>query len=234
LEECEIFGNTYSGIEIADQGDAYVIKSKLHQGTSVGITAWRNGSVTVEESLIFENTTMGLLLAGAGRAVVRKSVFRANGYAGIEMANGSDPQIDGCQIFGGRGTGMFFHDNAKGRVDDCSIFGNLNANVVITSGSNPEIHNSRFSESGQAGLLISGGLGTIADCKILNNYVGVEIKENGAPTIQHCQINANRSQGLTAESDSAGSVTASDLSRNSGGPWKIGSGSQLIRNQNVE
>src|SRR5262249_16586162 len=95
-------------------------------------------------------------------------------------------------------------------------------------------HNSRFSESGQAGLLISGGLGIITDCKIVNNYVGVEIKENGAPTIQHCQINANRSQGLLAESASAGSITSSDLSRNSGGPWKIETASQLARKQNVE
>ena len=234
VEECEIFGNAYSGIEVADQGDAYVVKSKLHHGKSVGITAWRNGSVTVEESLIFENAATGLLFRGAGRTVVRKSVFRANSYSGIEVANGSDPQIDHCQIFGGRGTGISFHENAKGRVEDCSIFGNMNANVAITSGSNPEIHNSRFSESGQAGLLISGGLGIITDCKIVNNYVGVEIKENGAPTIQHCQINANRSQGLLAESASAGSITSSDLSRNSGGPWKIESGSQLVRNHNVE
>lgn len=235
LEECEVFGNAYSGIEIADQADALVLKSKVHHGQSVGITVWRQSSATVEESLIFENASMGMLMVATRNVVVRKSVFRANTPLGIQVESGSDPLIEQCQIYGGRGGGLLFHDRAKGRVEDCAVFGHMNANVVIMTGSNPQIRKSRFSESGQAGLLVhEGGLGLIEECKISNNYVGVEIKGSSSPTIQHCQINANRSQGLTAESASAGSITGSDLTRNSSGPWKIENGSRLTREQNVQ
>lgn len=235
LEECEVFGNAYSGIEIADQADALVLKSKVHHGQSVGITVWRQSSATVEESLIFENASMGMLMVATRNAVVRKSVFRANAHVGIQVEDGSDPLIEQCQIYGGRGGGLLFHNGAKGRVEDCAVFGHMNANVVIMTGSNPQIHKSRFSESGQAGLLVQdGGLGVIEECKISNNYVGIEIKGNSAPTIQHCQINANRSQGVSAESVSAGSISGSDLTRNSSGPWKIENGSRLTREQNVQ
>jgi parallel beta-helix repeat protein len=235
LEECEIISNAYSGIEIADHANALVLKSKVHHGKSVGLTIWRQGSATVEESLIFENDSMGMLMVGAKQAVVRKSVFRANAYWGIQVESGSDPLIEECQIYGGRGGGLMFYNGAKGRVTDCAVFGHMNANVVIMTGSNPQIHKSRFSESGQAGLLVQeGGLGVIDDCTISNNYVGVEVKGNSAPIIQHCQVNANRSQGLTAETASAGSITGSDLTRNSSGPWKIENGSHLIRDQNRE
>ena len=235
LEDCEIIGNAYSGIEIADQANALVVKSKVHHGKSVGLTVWRQGSVTVEDSLIFENASMGMLMVGAKQALVRKSVFRANAYWGIQIESGSDPLIEECQIYGGRGGGLMFHNGAKGRVTDCAVFDHMNANVVIMAGSNPQIHKSRFTESRQAGLLVQeGGLGVIDDCTISNNYVGVEIKANSAPTIQHCQVNANRSQGLTAEAASAGSIKGSDLTRNSSGPWKIENGSHLIRDQNKE
>jgi len=88
----------------------------------------------------------------------------------------------------------------------------MNANVVIASGSNPQIRGTTLSESQQAGLLvIQGGQGSIEDCKIFNNYIGIEIKENSAPVVKRCHINNNRRQGVAADSSSAGSITESEL-----------------------
>jgi len=235
VEDCETFGNAKAGIEIADQGDAQVVKSKVHHGQTMGIIIWRGSTATVEDSLIYENNSTGLLVAGGSKPTIRKSTFRSHIYSAIEVRDGSNPTIEQCQIYGGRSSGIFFHDGGNGRVEECSIFGNMGANVVITSGSNPEIQNSSFSESQQAGLLVrDGGRGMIKDCRIFNNYVGVEIKENGAPSVQRCKINNNRHQGVTADGVSAGSVTASELTGNSGGAWKVDDRSQLIRSQNLE
>jgi len=235
VEDCEIFGNADSGVEISNQGDVQVIKSKSHHNQTAGIGVWLNSTAIIDESLIFENGRAGLLVTDASQPVITKTVFRANAYAGIEVESGADPQIEHCQIYGGRGSGIVFHHGAKGRVEDCSIFANMNANVVIISGSNPQIKNSQSSESGQAGLLIiEGGLGFIENCRILNNYIGVEIKDTSAPTIEHCQINGNRSQGVTAESVSSGSINASDVTGNAAGAWKIENGSRFTREHNAE
>src|SRR5205807_7650151 len=130
---------------------------------------------------------------------------------------------------------IYFHSGGNGHVDGCSIFGNMSANVVITSGSNPQIRKSNLSESGQAGLLVmEGGRGVIEDCKIFNNYVGIEIKDNGAPSVQRSKINNNRHQGVMADASSAGSVTESELNGNSGGAWKLDEGSRLSRGQNLD
>jgi parallel beta-helix repeat protein len=235
VEECEMFGNANAGIEIADQGNAQVLKSTVHHGQTTGIIIWRGSTATVEESLIYENGSTGLLVAGGSKPIIRKCIFRSHIYSAIEVKEGSDPLIEQCQIYGGRSSGIYFYNGGNGRVEECSIFGNMGANVVIASGSNPQIQKSSFSESQQAGLLVmDGGRGVIEDCKLFNNYVGIEIKENGAPSVQHCKIENNRHQGVMADAGSAGSITASDLTGNSGGAWKIDSGSRLARDQNFE
>ena len=235
VEECETFGNAKSGIEIADQGNAQVLKSKVHHGQTTGIIIWRDSTATIEESLIYENGSTGLLIAGGSKPIIRKCIFRSHIYSAIEVKDGADPRIEQCQIYGGRSSGIYFYNGGNGRVEDCSVFGNMGANVVIASGSNPQIRKTSLSESQQAGLLVTeGGRGIIEDCKIFNNYVGIEIKENGEPAIQRCKINNNRHQGVMADSASAGSITESELTGNSGGAWKIDSGSRLTRAQNLE
>jgi parallel beta-helix repeat protein len=235
VDECETFGNANSGIEIADQSDARVLKSKVHHGQTTGIVIWRDSTATIEESLIYENSSTGLLIAGGSKPIIRKCIFRSHAYSAIEVRDGSDPVIEQCQIYGGRSSGIYFYNGGNGHVEDCSIFGNMNANIVIASGSNPEIRKTSLSEGQQAGLLVTeGGRGVIEDCKISNNYVGIEIKENGEPSIQRCKINSNRHQGVMADGSSAGSITESELTGNSGGAWKIDDGSRLMRGQNLE
>jgi len=83
-------------------------------------------------------------------------------------------------------------------------------------------------------LVLDGGQGVISECEIFNNYLGIEIRENSTPSVQHCTIKNNRHQGLVADGTSAGSITGSQLAGNSGGAWKIEDGSRLVRNGNTE
>jgi parallel beta-helix repeat protein len=235
IDECDVFGNASSAIEIADQSDAQVLKTKVHNGQKAGIVVWRHSTATVEDSLIYENASTGMFIADASKPIVRRSVFRSHFYTAIDVGSGADPVFDHCQVYGGHSSGIYFHDGGNGSVDDCSIFGNANANVYIASGSNPQFRRTTLSDSQQAGVLVTeGGQGVIADCKIFNNYIGIEIKENGAPTVQHCYINNNRHQGATADSSSAGSIMQSELKGNADGAWRIESGSRLVREQNLE
>ena len=84
IEECDIFGNTLSGILIQEMGNPTIHACQVHDGEAGGIAIHTNGLGTIEACDIY-----------------------ANALAGISIKTGSNPVIQNCRIYSGKQGGVF-------------------------------------------------------------------------------------------------------------------------------
>ena len=52
LEDNEIFGNAYAGVEIKSGGNPTLRRNRIHDGKTSGILVWENGLGTLEDNEI--------------------------------------------------------------------------------------------------------------------------------------------------------------------------------------
>lgn len=259
VEDCDIFGNTYAGVEIKQGSNPVIRQCQIHDGKGGGIFVYENGQGTVEDCDIF-----------------------GNAYAGVEIKQGSSPVIRRCKIHSGKTSGIFVHENSQGMVEDCDIFGNALAGVAISAGGNPVIRQCKIHDGKEGGLRVSeNGQGTVENCEIFGNglsgviilqrgnpvirqcqirdgkqngvfvnengqgkvedcnifgnaYSGVEITQGGNPIIRQCQINQNGYEAVRVHDKGAGTVENCDLTGNARGAFDIDASSQVRKSGNKE
>jgi len=160
LEDCDIFGNAFAGVEIKTGGNPVIRRCQIHDGKVGGVYVYENGSGTLEDCDIF-----------------------GNAKAGVGIREGGNPVIRRCQIHDGKQSGVLVCENGSGTLEDCDIFGNANAGVAISEGGNPVIRrciirNSHtvwqliFSIKYKAIWVYNNGRGTVEDCDLRGNPGG--------------------------------------------------------------
>jgi parallel beta-helix repeat protein len=100
IEDCEIFGNAYSGIEIRKEGNPTIRRCKIYDGKQGGVFVLENGAGQIEDCEIFGNAYSGVEIKIGGNATIRRCMIKNNSCA------------------------IYAHDNGNATVEDCDLRGN--------------------------------------------------------------------------------------------------------------
>jgi parallel beta-helix repeat protein len=218
IENCEIFGNADSGIEISEGGNPVVQHCKIHDGKGSGVFVNKNGTGRIENCEIFGNAKAGIEISEGGNPVVQHCKIHdgksagvlvnkngtgrienceifGNALAGIQIREGGNPVVQHCQIHDSKeGGGVFVYENGTGQIENCEIFGNAYSGIAIREGGNPVVQHCKIHDGKGTGVLVyENGTGQIENCEIFGNaYSGIAISEGGNPVVQHCQIHESK------------------------------------------
>lgn len=85
-------------------------------------------------------------------------------------------------------------------------------------------------------LVYKQGKGTIEGCDIFaNENAGVQISEDGDPTVRNCKIrDSKKGCGVWAFANGRGTIEGCDLTGNAEGAWDVASGCEVTRRGNRE
>ncbi len=190
LEDCEIFANEFSGIEIKEGANPIIRRCKVYDGKSSGVYVHLKGQGILEECEMFANTLAGISIETAGNPVLRQ-----------------------CMIRDGKASGVYVYGNGQGIVEASEIFANAFAGVEIKEGGDPVIRQCNIHDGKSSGVYVySKGKGTIEECDILaNGLSGIAIEEEGNLVVRRCNIHQNQSYAISVIQNGRGTVEASNL-----------------------
>jgi F-box protein 11 len=207
LEDCDIFGNGLSAIEIKDGSTPTIQRCRVHDGKQGGIYFQEGGQGQVIDCDIYANT-----------------------LAGLEIQTGSNPTVEHCRMYGGKAGGIFVWQNGQGIINDCDVYENELAGIEIKAGGAPAISRCTVHHGRTGGLFVwQGGLGLLTDCDIsANTLAGVQISEAGNPTLRHCRICESKAGGVFVYEDGLGTLEDCDIARNALAGMEIKQGSNPL------
>jgi len=97
IENCDIFANAYSGIEIKEGGNPIVRNCKIHDGKGSGVFVNQNGTGRIEDCDIFANAYSGIAIKEGGNPIVRNSLIKQNREAVRVYKNGAG-SVENCDL----------------------------------------------------------------------------------------------------------------------------------------
>ncbi|MEN8221558.1 MAG: right-handed parallel beta-helix repeat-containing protein [Pseudomonadota bacterium] len=104
IENCEIFGNAKSGIQISEGSNPVVQHCKIQDGKGSGVLVNKNGTGQIENCDIFGNALNGIEIKEGGNPVVQKCTIKQNAYRAVYVHDNGAGTIENCDL----------RDNAKG------------------------------------------------------------------------------------------------------------------------
>jgi parallel beta-helix repeat protein len=150
VEDCEIFANALSGLEIKEGANPVIRRCKIHDAQQDGILVHKNAQGTVEDCEISHNA-----------------------LGGVEIRENANPVIRRCKIHDGKTGGIYVHKNGQGTVEDCEISSNAYSGVEIKDGGNPVIRRSKINGNTYNGVYAHDKAnGTIENCDVTGNFRG--------------------------------------------------------------
>lgn len=221
LEDCDIFANTSAGIAIIEESNPIIRRCRIHNVEWIGIIFSNNGKGIVEDCDIFSNGLGGVEIDTNYNILIRNCLIHDHQFRGIAVKENVKVTIDNCHIFSnsygveaGSGSSILvrycqIHDHSlsgihAGNVDriiveDCDIFSNHNGGIIAT-GKNLFIRNCKFHNHDDCYAIGLGGWislnenidrGTIENCDIFSNAMGIAISTGTNILICKCQIHDN-------------------------------------------
>ena len=167
IEDCDIYSNTYSGVNITVAGNPTISQCRIYDGKNHGIYITDNGLGTIEDCDIYSNTDRAI-------AIVR----------------GSNPTISRCRIYDGKNHGIYITDNGLGIIEDCDIYRNAGVGVMVWNKSNPTLRRCHIYNGKQQAILIhKQAQGSFQHCKIERHlFPGIKIGRKCQPTFRRCTL----------------------------------------------
>jgi parallel beta-helix repeat protein len=145
LEDNEITGNTYAGVEIAG-GDPVLRRNQIHDNTQDGVLV-HDGLGTLEDNEITGNGVSGVAIEEGGNAVLRRNQIHDNKHAGVSVKDGG-----------------------LGTVEDNDIAGNGVVGVEITNDGSPTVRGNRINRNEYEAVWVhDGGKGVVEDNDLTAN-----------------------------------------------------------------
>jgi F-box protein 11 len=120
LEDNDIFGNAFSGVEITDGGKPILRRNTIRDGQQNGVLVQKDGEGTLEDNDIFGNATTGVLVRRAGNPTLRSNRVNSN-----EM------------------WGVWISDNGRGLFEDNDLTGNRRGSWRIAKDSKANVRRVR-------------------------------------------------------------------------------------------
>ena len=101
-------------------------------------------------------------------------------------------------------------------LENCDITSDsLSCIAIHGSSANPMIKNCRIHDGKDAGVVVyENGEGTIEDCDIFANKLGVGISEGGNPLVKKCQIHDGKESGVYVYENGEGTIEDCDVFAN--------------------
>jgi len=213
LEDNEIFGNLYSGIEIKSSNPT-LRRNRIYNGRQSGLHFHENALGVVEDNEIF-----------------------ANDLSNVSIKSGSNPMLRRNRIHGAKQGGVFIQDGGLGTLEDNDIFGNALSGVEIKGGGNPTLRRNLIHDGQQNGVFVhESGLGTLEDNDFFGNGLsGIEIKSGGNPTLRRNRINKGKRNGAYVHSDGLGTLEDNEIADNLNNGIRVTSGGNpTIRGNRIQ
>jgi parallel beta-helix repeat protein len=150
LEDCQIYGNALSGIEISEGGNPTVRRCTLRDGKGSGVNVLENGAGVIEDCQI-----------------------HGNEKAGIQIQTGGNPTVLRCTVRDGKSVGVLVSENGAGVLEDCQIYGNALAGIEIRTGGNPTVRGCTITKNGYEAIWATDNArGTVERCDLRGNTRG--------------------------------------------------------------
>lgn len=211
IEDCNIYSNRFSGVEVRDGGQVLIRGSKIHDGNSFGVFFNTNGLGRVEDCDIFKNAKSNVLVEN-GKGIVQGGQLHESEQCGLLVINGQ-ATAEGCDIFNNGLSNVEFRDKANGTLRQCKIHKATRNGLYVYDQACVEVE----------------------ACDVFENGMdGVEIKTAGNPTIRRSKINRNAYQAIWVHDNGKATVEDCDLTGNERGSWLIESGGQVSKKNNQE
>jgi parallel beta-helix repeat protein len=239
VENCDIHGHTWSGIEIAMESSLAVRNCRIHDMMQNGMFFHRKATGSVDDCEIFGNTHQGIRVdLGSDPQIRNAKVYRnggtgiwvlndgkgtfencvafKNGAFGLETRAGGNPTIRNCRIYANKSHGVLVVEKGAGTLEDCMVYANTHSGIVVSKEGNPTVRRCLIFEGKQAGVFImNNGKGTFEDCDIFGNtFNGVEVKDGGQPTVLRCKIRNGKANGIFAHKNGKGTFGDCDIAYN--------------------
>jgi F-box protein 11 len=149
LEDNEITGNSYAGVEIAS-GDPVLRRNQIH-----------------------DNKQDGVFVHDGGLGALEDNEITSNGLWGVEIATGGNPVLRRNQIHDNKESGVVVDDSGLGTLEDNDITGNGRAGVEVVNGGNPTVRGNRINRNGNEAVWVyNGGKGVVEDNDLTGNGLG--------------------------------------------------------------
>lgn len=248
IDECDIYANTLSGIEIKSGADPIIQDCRVHDGKTSGILIFDKARGTISNCDIYANVYAGVEIKTGGNPTLQSCQIHdgkqggvyvhddgagqiidcdiyGNTYPSIEIRMGGSPNVQRCRIFDSKQSGIHAAEGSRGTISGCDIYGNALAGLEISGGGNPMVQNTQIRSGKTCGILVwDSGEGTITDCEIVDNaFAGIEVRVSGGPTVRNCRINRNGYEGIWVHDKGGGVYENNDLTENTKGALAVGS-----------
>jgi len=240
VEDCEIYGNVFSGMEVRQQSNPSVRNTRFYEGQQAGLLVWAEaqghvdqcdffnhhmsqieirdkGNPTIQSCTIRGGQSVGIFVQQKGAGTITDCDISASKLANVEVATGGTPTFTRCKIHDGSYPGIFVRDNGRGTFERCEVWGQALAGMEVRSGAAPTVRQSTFNKGLQCGIYFNEGAGgLLEDCEITSNtFSGVEIKKCVAPVLRRCTIRNNQQCGMLVWSGGRGMVEVCTIQGNS-------------------
>jgi parallel beta-helix repeat protein len=112
VENCDIFGNTFAGVEIKEEANPTIRRCKIHDGKQSGILVHTKGYGIVEDCDIFANTYQGVAITEEGNPIIQKCRINRNEYQAICSHDNGRGTVENCDLTDNKG-GVFYIDSTS-------------------------------------------------------------------------------------------------------------------------
>ena len=200
FNNCEVYGNAKTGIEVQNNGNPNVTGCKFYNNKKTGIAVYQGGKGMFDNCEVYGNVN-----------------------AGIQVSDNCDPKVSDCKLFDNEGVGIAVTQRGKGMFDRCEVYGNTFSGIDVVGESNPKFIGCKFYDNKQTGIVVrQGGKGTFDDCNVSGNVMtGILVQEDGDPMIRNCTIRNNTQAGIIILEKGRGTYEQNTLSDNRSGNWKL-------------
>jgi parallel beta-helix repeat protein len=113
IEDCEIFGNGLSGIEVKTGGNAIIRRCKIYNEKQNGIFVWENGMGQIEDCEIFGNAYSGIKIKTGGNPTIRRCTIKNNSLGGIGLLNNGKATVEDCDLRGNKNGAWYIDKTAQ-------------------------------------------------------------------------------------------------------------------------
>ena len=204
--DCDIFGNTASGIAVKESGAPTFVSAKPHGQVDevmppkepVLAIPTSNQEPTFVRCKIHDGKASGVKIFENGLGTFTDCEIYANAFSGIEIKESGNPSFTSCKVHDGKLCGVYVHDNGLGKFTDCEIYANAYSGIEVKESGNPTFVGCKIYNGKQSGVKVhTNGLGSFSDCKIYGNEgAGINVISSGAPTVTDCEIYSNANSGI--------------------------------------
>ncbi len=124
VRRCRLFNGREAGVNVRDFGSGIFEECQIFGNGFSGIASKENSNPVVRRCQIFENKG-GILVHEGGMGVFEDCEIYANLSHGVEIRRQSNPTFRGCTITRNVQRGVYAHENAKGTVTNCDLRDNV-------------------------------------------------------------------------------------------------------------